>query len=205
MPHRENALADRSLVTLEPRADRAGRDVCGGPERAFNDAGRVDGPTMPTLQVQAVATFEEFVRAWRSDEIESGDGSEDIHFDETEMRLRWQLLGQLNRDEVLVRIPEWLADEKAGSVDGAPPTEVVGHIGRETEKAIRLDEAASARPLLKLAHRIHELEQNGERTEWLDNRLAEHRQAFDDRDGIPTLADGWLPKSQLEQVVRHTD
>lgn len=157
---------------------------------------------MPALQVPEVATFEEFVRAWLPDEFESGDGIEDIHFDETEMRLLWQLLGQLDRDEVLVRIPEWLAEEKAGYVDGAPPTEVVGRIGRETEKAILLDHAASARPLMKLAHRIHELEQREDRTEWLDNRLAEHRQAFDDRDGIPTLADGWLPKSQFEQVVR---
>jgi hypothetical protein len=157
---------------------------------------------MPALQVREVANFEEFVPVWLSDEIESGDGIDDIHFDETELLLLWQLLGQLDRDEVLVRIPEWLAEERAGYVDGAPPTEVVGRIGRETEKAIPLDAAASAEPSMNLVHRIHELVQNEGRTEWLDNRFAEHRRAFTDRDGIPTLADGWLPKSQLEQVVR---
>lgn len=52
-------------------------------------------------------------------------------------RLLWQLLGQLDDDEVLIRIPAWLAEEKAEYTEGAPPTEVVGHIERETEKAIR--------------------------------------------------------------------
>jgi len=79
---------------------------------------------------------------------------------------------------------------------------VVGRIGRETEKAIPLEDTAPAEPSMNLVHRIHELVQNEDRTEWLDNRLAEHRRAFDERDGIPTLADGWLPKSQLEQVLR---
>jgi len=61
---------------------------------------------MPALQVREVANFEEFVPVWLSDEIESGDGIDDIHFDETELLLLWQRLGQLDRDEVLVRIPE---------------------------------------------------------------------------------------------------
>lgn len=144
---------------------------------------------MTDLDVQAVATYEEFVQEWAN-----GD-----------TRLLWQLLGQLGDDEVLVRIPEWLAKENAGYVEGAPPTEVVGRIERETDQAILLEEPASARSLMKLAHRIHELEQNEndpDRNEWLDDRLAEHRREFDKREDVPELADGWLPKSQLKAVVR---
>lgn len=147
---------------------------------------------MPDLDVLEVATHEEFAQEW-------GEG---------DTRLLWQLLGQLDDDEVLIRIPEWLAEEKAGFVEGAPPTEVVGRIERETEKAILLDEPVSARPLMKLAHRIHELEQNEgdpDRNDWLDDRLAEHRRAFERREDVPELADGWLPKSQLQYVGRRCD
>lgn len=147
---------------------------------------------MTDLDVQAVATYEEFVQEWAN-----GD-----------TRLLWQLLGQLGDDEVLVRIPEWLAEENAGYVEGAPPTEVVGRIERETDQAILLEEPASARSLMKLAHRIHELEQNEDdpdRNDWLDNRLAEHRREFEKREDVPKLADGWLPKSQLQHVVRRRE
>lgn len=147
---------------------------------------------MPTMDVQEVATYEEFVRTW-------GEG---------DTRLLWQLLGQLDDEEVLVRIPEWLAEEKAGYIDGAPPTEVVGRIERETEQAILLADTGAARPLLKLAHRIHELEQNeddSDRNEWLNDRLAEHRRAFERREDVPELADGWLPKSQIQHIVRRRE
>lgn len=99
---------------------------------------------MTDFDVVEVATYDEFAQEW---------GSSDT-------RLLWQLLGQLDDDEVLVQIPEWLAEENAGYVEGAPPTEVVGRIERETDQAILLDEPASARSLMKLAHRIHELEQD---------------------------------------------
>lgn len=144
---------------------------------------------MTNLDVQAVATHEEFTKEW-------GDG---------DTRLLWQLLGQLGDNEVLLRIPEWLAEEKAGFVEGAPPTVVVGRIERETEKAILLDNSSAARPLMKLAHRIHELEQNegdSDRNEWLDDRLLEHRREFEKREEVPELADRWLPKSQIQCVVR---
>lgn len=143
---------------------------------------------MTDLDVREVANFEEFENEW-------GDG---------DTRLLWQLLDQLDDDMVLVRIPEWLAEEKAGFVEGAPPTEVVGRIERETEKAILLDDTAAAQSLMKLAHRIHELEQNEgdpDRNDWLDDRLAEHRREFEKREDVPELADGWLPKSQLQCVV----
>lgn len=149
---------------------------------------------MPDIDVLEVATHEEFTEVWPAD----GD----------ESRLLWQLLEQLGEDEVLIRIPVWLAAEKAGFVDGAPPTEVVGRIARETEKAIQVDDAASARPLMKLAHRIHELERSEgdpDRDDWLDERLADHRRAFESREDVPTLADEWLPKSQLQTVVRRQD
>ena len=146
---------------------------------------------MNDLTIHDIATYDEFVQEW------------DTEDDST--RLLWQLLGQLDDDEVLVKIPEWLAEEKAGFVEGAPPTEVIGRIERETEKAILLGDSAAARPLMKLAHRIHELEQkedDPDRKTWLNDRLNVHREAFEQREDITTLADEWLPKSQLKTVVR---
>lgn len=143
---------------------------------------------MTDLDVTEVTTYEELAQEW-------GDG---------DTQLMWQLLGQLDDDEVLVQIPEWLAEEKAGYAGGAPPTEVVGRIERETEKAILLADSGAARSLMKLAHRIHELEQDEgdlDRNEWLDDRLAEHRRAFESREDVPALSDEWLPKSQLQHVV----
>jgi len=40
---------------------------------------------------------------------------------------------------------------------------------------------------------MHELERNKgdpDPNEWLDDRLAEHRQAFESREDVPELADG---------------
>lgn len=121
----------------------------------------------------------------------------------------WQLLNELAEDEVLIRIPEWLAEENVGYVDGATPTTFVGRIERDTDKAIRFADSASARPLMRLAHRIQSLEngiENAEddedRREWLDGRLQEKRQEFENRDDVPGLRDEWLPKSQLLHAVR---
>ena len=117
----------------------------------------------------------------------------------------WQLLGQLNPDEVLVQLPEWLAEEKVGYTDGATPTAFVGRIERDTEKAILLNDSADARSLMKLAHRMHQLEEGNaasDSREWLDERLADHRLAFKEREDTVPLQDEWLPKSQLRRVVR---
>ena len=73
----------------------------------------------------------------------------------SDTRMLWQLLGQLDPDEVLVQLPEWLAEERVGYVNGATPTAVVGRIERETEKAIRFSDSANARSLMKLVHRMH--------------------------------------------------
>ena len=149
---------------------------------------------MPALSIEEYARYEEFTDTW--------EGSE------TDTRLVWQLLGLLDADELLIELPHWLAEEKIGFVEGATPTLFVGHIERETEKAIQFGGAVAARPLMKLAHRISELEQNEgapERNEWLDKRLAEHRAAFDRRDDAVGLVDEWLPKSQILLAVRRAE
>lgn len=129
---------------------------------------------------------------------------------ENETRMLWQLLDELDDCEVLVRLPEWLAEEKVGFVDGTTPTTFVGRIDRETEKAIRFADSASARPLMKLAHRIHHLEEGIEtvgdsdedRREWLEQRLRRTRHEFRSREDVPSLSEEWLPKSQLRTAAR---
>ena len=146
---------------------------------------------MADITITECATYEEFTRTW--------DGAE------ADTRMLWQLLSQLDADEVLVQLPEWLAEEKVGYVEGATPTAFVGRIERETEKAILLGDATDARSLMKLAHRMHQLEQGNatsDSQEWLDERLADHRRAFEERADAVTLQDEWLPKSQLRLVVR---
>lgn len=140
--------------------------------------------------------YEAFARAW--------DGT-----DETEARLLWQLLHELDDDAVLVQLPEWMADEKVGFVDGATPTTFVGRIDRVTDKAIRLAESAAARPLMKRAHRIQNLEDGIEnvgddpdRRQWLEDRLRETRREFETREDVIGLSEAWLPKSQLRHVIR---
>ena len=133
--------------------------------------------------------------------------------DETETRMLWHLLGELDTDEVLLELPEWLADEKVGFVDGATPTVFVGRIDRTTEKAVRVVDSAAARPLMKLAHRIHRFEvgletgatDDAERREWLESHLHRTRREFEQRDDITGLVDEWLPKSQLVRVARRVD
>jgi hypothetical protein len=146
---------------------------------------------MADLTVTEYATFEEFAREWDAPE--------------TDTRMLWQLLGQLDDEELLIKIPEWLAEENTGYVDGAIPTAFIGRVTEETEKAIRFTDSASARSLMKVAHRIHNLEQNEDdpdRNEWLDRQLRERRREFEERADAVTLKDEWLPKSQLRHVVR---
>ena len=148
---------------------------------------------MAAVTVQTVATFEAFADQWAASDQDN--------------RLYWQLLGQLESDELLVRIPAWLAEEKVGYVDGSVPRAFIGRIDRETAQAIKLADAVGAPSLLKLAHSIHELERDEgtDRNEWLDRRLAEHRQSFASREDAPRLADPWLPKSQLELAIRRAE
>lgn len=162
--------------------------------------------------------YDSFAREWHATDLD--DHEVDLqhardrgHITEDETRMLWQLLGELSRDELLIRIPEWLAKEKVGFVDGATPTIFVGRIDRETEKAIRFIDSASARPLMKLAHRISHFEEgienvggsDDDRRKWLERRLEAKRREFESRDDVPGLSEEWLPKSQLLDVVRRSD
>lgn len=50
---------------------------------------------------------------------------------EDKIQLLWQLLGQLDPDELLIQIPNWLAEQKVEFVDGSPPAEFIGRIDLE--------------------------------------------------------------------------
>lgn len=173
---------------------------------------------MVTLEIREFETYDDFAREWHREtldtqavSLEQARAQDLIAEDET--RLRWQLLGQLDADELLIELPEWLADQNVGFVEGAVPTEFVGQIDRETEKAILFTESAAARSLLKLAHRLHQLDASldtvdektdadGERREWLTNRQQTLQERFASRDDVTPLTDEWLPKSQLRRSVR---
>ena len=128
---------------------------------------------------------------------------------EQRTRQLWQLLGLLDSKELLVQLPEWLAEKKVESTDRTTPTIFVGYISNETEDAILFEASTAVRPLMGLAHRMHSLEKGIERTEddtdrhdRLTDRFREHERKFDDRDDLPSLSDEWLPKSQLVTAVR---
>lgn len=150
--------------------------------------------------VDSITDFDDFAGYWEGE------------VDETGLKMRWQLLGELGADELLIEIPEWLAEEKLGYVTGSIPTEFIGRLDRETDKAILLADSSAAGPLMKLAHRIHSLEtglqgaqHDEDRREWLESRLRENREEFNNRkDGI-RLRDNWIPKSQISQAVRRTE
>lgn len=155
---------------------------------------------MPDLEITEYSDYETFAQEWQSDGNES---------DDTEVRLRWQLLGQLDDDELLIQIPEWLAEEKTGYIDGQTPTEFIGRINRKSEKAILFADSTAAPPLMQLAHRIHKLKEGLEnaasdesRHDWLTDRLQEKHQEFEQRKNITGLSEEWIPKSQVQHAVR---
>jgi hypothetical protein len=165
---------------------------------------------MVDLEIQEFDDYDDFVREWHADELEVSlkEARDQDLINEDKTRLRWQLLGQLDNDELLIQIPEWLAEQKIGFVDGKPPTEFIGRIDRETEKAILVTDSAAARSLTKLAHRIHQLENNidnaddDDRRDWMENRLQQVRDRFESRDDATVLSEEWLPKSQIQLAVR---
>jgi hypothetical protein len=166
---------------------------------------------MADLGISEYSNYDEFVRERHADDL-GGVALDDARdrglLNEDDTRLLWQLLGQLSEDEVLIEIPDWLAEEKVGYSDGATPTTFVGQIERETEKAIHLMDSASARPLMKLAHRIQHLEDGDtdeDRREWLDNRLHELREEFEQREDVTGVSEEWIPKSQLLHAIRRSD
>lgn len=163
------------------------------------------------------ANYDAFVREWHSETVTDDDSSLEEARDqgllnEQKSRQLWQLLGLLDTDELLIQLPEWLADEKGGSMDKTTPTMFVGTITRETEDAILFENSAAARSLMRLAHKIHSLENGIENIgvdtdhhERLAKQLQDHQQQFCNRDGLPSLTDEWLPKSQLITAVQRSD
>ncbi|WP_435102524.1 hypothetical protein [Halarchaeum sp. P4] len=158
--------------------------------------------------------YDAFVREWHSETLTDDDGSlEDARsrglLNEQKSRHIWQLLGLLDPDELLIQLPEWLADEKGEPTERTTPIMFVGTITRETDDAILFENAAAAQPLMQLAHKIHSLEKgiankggDTDSHERLTTQLEDHRQQFGDRDSLPGLSDEWLPKSQLVTAVR---
>lgn len=154
------------------------------------------------LDISEYADYDAFAREWHADDLGDvafEDARDSGLLNEDETRLVWQLLGQLRDDELLIEILDWLAEEKVGYVEGAMPTMFVGWIDRETEKAIHFVDSASARPLMKLAHRIHRLEEGGtdDRREWLDNRQQELRDEFENRDDVTGLLKSGFPRASF--------
>jgi hypothetical protein len=149
---------------------------------------------MSLLTVDIYADFAEFRREYPAAE--------------TDARMLWDLLGQISTDELMIKLPEWLAEKKVGYVDGSVPTEFVGKIEEETDEAIKFTDASAARPLMKLAHRIDRLEQNEnehDQDDWSQRRLQDHRQKFKEREDAEKLQDEWIPKSQLSHVVKRRE
>lgn len=145
---------------------------------------------MSELTIEKYADYESFAAAWDDPAKET--------------RMTWELLEQIDDDEVLVELPQWLADENVGYTQGSVPTAFVGRIATESDEAIQLSDSAAARSIRKLAHRISQLEQNDtdEDDDWLNDRLAEHRAEFSERDDAVSLADEWLPKSAIVRAIQ---
>ena len=166
---------------------------------------------MPDLDISEYSDYDAFAREWHAEDlgdVDIDDARDNGLLNEDDTRLLWQLLGQLREDELLIQIPEWLAKEKVGFVDGGTPMTFVGRIEQETDKAIHFVDSASARPLMKLAHRIHHLEEGDideDRGEWLDNRLVELREEFENRGDATGLSEEWIPKSLLLHVIRRSN
>jgi len=145
---------------------------------------------MLELGIQTYTAYDEFAADWPAPDKET--------------QMTWQLLEQIDDNEVLVELPQQLADESVGYTQGSVPTVFVGQIAAESDEAIQLADSAAARSIRKLAHRISQLEQNDsdEQDDWLDDRLAEHREEFNQRNDAVSLNDEWLPKSAIVQAVK---
>ncbi|CDK37944.1 hypothetical protein [Halorubrum sp. AJ67] len=160
------------------------------------------------------ADYDSFAREWHSDTLADYDVSLDEArerglLNEQQTRKLWQLLGLLDPEECLLQLPKWLAEKKIKSTNRTTPTIFVGSISRETEDAILFKSSTAAQPLMGLAHQMHSLAEGIERTEGdtdrhkrLTEQFREHERKFADRDGLPSLSDEWLPKSQLGTIVR---
>ena len=132
---------------------------------------------MPDFAIQTYTAYEAFAADWAAPDKET--------------RMTWQILDQIDEDEVVIELPQWLADQNVGYTQGSVPTAFVGRIATESDEAIQLADSTAAQSIRKLAHRISQLEQSDldEQDEWLDDRLAEHREEFNQRDDAIALND----------------
>mgnify|MGYP000046419427 FL=1 len=145
---------------------------------------------MPELGIETYTSYEAFATDW--------DGSA------KETRMTWQLLDQIDDDKILIELPQWLADENVGYTRGAVPTAFVGRIEAESEQAIHFADSAAAKSLRKLAHRITQLEQsdNADQDDWVDDRLADHQEQFNNQDDAVSLNEEWLPKAEILHAIK---
>lgn len=169
---------------------------------------------MPDLDIRTFDTYDGFARDWHAPitsdtELSLEDARERGLLNEQGTRQLWQLLGQLDDDELVIKLPEWLAEEKVGHTERSTPVLFVGRVARETEKGVLFEDSVAARPLMSLAHRIDALEDglsntdgDDDRRPWLERRLRELRESFTDRDGRVSLRDEWLPKSQVQLAMQ---
>ena len=151
---------------------------------------------MAELPVQAYSTYEAFAQ------------EQSEHFTDTTLPQVWALLCELDADQLFIRIPRWLADQKIGFIDGGTPTDFIGRIDRETGKAVLFTESMSARSLFRQAHLIQHMEQrltdlsDADQRSRVESRLQTHREEFTTRPEHPALDEEWLPKSQIELALR---
>lgn len=169
---------------------------------------------MPTLEIRTFETYDDFAEEWHVETISDTDTTleearERGLLNEQGTRQLWQLLGLLDDDELVIQLPEWLATEKVGPTERATPTLFVGRVARETEKAVLIEDSAAAQPLMSLAHRIHSLEDglsntadDDDRHGWLASRLRENLEAIRAREGMVSLRDEWIPKSQVRLAIQ---
>ena len=165
---------------------------------------------MPTLEIHTFETYDSFAGEWHSETLSDTDISlEDARdrrlLNEEGTRQLWQLLGLLDDEELVIQLPEWLADEKGDFTKRATPTIFVGRVTRETEKAVLFEDSAVVRSLMSIAHRIHSLENGLSRTgddvdrhDQLESRLREKQAAFRKREEMVGFRDEWIPKSQIQ-------
>ncbi|WP_396612896.1 hypothetical protein ACH9L7_06400 [Haloferax sp. S1W] len=75
---------------------------------------------MADLDIREYAYYDTFARDLHTDTLDQHDvtleaARERGLITEDDTRLLWELLGQLDDDELLIQIPEWLADKKIGT------------------------------------------------------------------------------------------
>ena len=78
---------------------------------------------MPELDIQTYTAYNEFAADWAAPDKET--------------RMTWQLLAQIDDHEVLVELPQWLADENVGYTQGSVPTAFVGRIATKSDETIQ--------------------------------------------------------------------